>query len=224
MPASPKSLSLVHLVEPPRMPPPAGEKPPLLLLLHGVGSNEHDLFGLSSYVDDRFLVISSRSPLTIGPGAFGWYPVTFTSEGGVRADEGLAVEGIGKLLSFLDEAVAAYEADPARVYLMGFSQGAIMSLFALLTAPEKVAGVVAMSGRLLPAAWERRAPDAALTGKPVIAVHGLYDSVLPIQQGREIRDKLSTVPVDLTYKEYPMAHEVSTESLADVTAWLTARL
>ena len=223
MAITPQSLSLTHLVREPEVAPPAGDKPPLMLLLHGVGSHEHDLFDLAPHLDPRFLVLSLRAPITLRPGAFAWYPVDFTPQG-IVSDETQAEASRQKILAFIDEAVEAYGADPARVFLGGFSQGAIMSLFAALTAPERVAGVVPMSGRLLPDAWHNRAPDDALRGLPVFAVHGTYDNVLPVALGREIRDKLLTLPLDFAYREYPMAHEISQASLSDIADWLTARL
>jgi phospholipase/carboxylesterase len=224
MPAlTPKSLSLTHIVRPPQTPAPEGTRPPLLILLHGVGSNEQDLMELASYLDPRFLVVSVRSPLTLGPGAYGWYPVMFTPQGAV-GDTKQAIASREKLTAFLGEAVEAYGADPRRVYLLGFSQGAIMSLLVGLKRPDLVAGIVPMSGRLLPEALADRATDDALQGLSVFAVHGTRDNVLPVSGGRAIRDELSKLPVALTYREYDMGHQVSADSLADVSAWLTARL
>ena len=65
---------------------------------------------------------------------------------------------------------------------------------------------------------------AKIAGKPILATHGLYDNVIPISYGRAIRDFLQTLPVDLTFREYPMGHEVNWESIQDIRAWLTARL
>lgn len=217
------SLSLTHLLHEPRTAPAENEKPPLLLLLHGVRSNEHDLLGLAPYLDARFFIISARAPLTLGPGQYGWYPVTFTPTGPV-GDHEQARTSRDILARFIGEAVAAYGLDAKRVYLMGFSQGAIMSLYVALTQPELVAGIAPMSGRLLAETWAERTGDENLRGLPVMAVHGTRDAVLPIHDGRALRDRLSTLPIDFTYREYAMAHEVSPQSLADVSAWLTARL
>jgi phospholipase/carboxylesterase len=193
--------------------------PPLLLLLHGVGSNEEDLFGLAPYLDGRFLVVSVRAPVALDYGGYGWFRIDFTPRGMV-ADVEQAKRSLGMLPNFIDGLVDTYRADPRRIYLAGFSQGAMMSLALLLTRPEKVAGVVAMSGRLPRQVLEREPDLGALAGKPVLITHGLYDPVLPVEQGREARDYLKALPVELTYREYPMAHEVSAESLRDVTGWL----
>ena len=217
------ALPLFHLSAPPRTPAPEGEKPPLLVMLHGVGSNERDLFGLAEHLDPRFHVLSLRSPVGMGPGAYGWYPVIFTAEGAV-GDTKKAEEGRQTVIRFLEAVPSVYDIDPKRIYLLGFSQGAIMSVFTALTRPDLMAGIVPMSGRLLPEAWDNRAPDDALRSLHVFAVHGLYDRVLPIADGRNLRDKLSTLPLDFTYREYPMAHEVSADSIADIAAYLTAKL
>lgn len=215
------NLSLTHLVREPGGG--AGSTPPLLLLLHGVGSNEEDLFGLAPYIDERFLVVSARAPVVLGYGSYGWFRIEFT-DAGMVADIEQAKQSLGMLPGFVDELVETYRADGRRVYLAGFSQGAMMSLALALTRPEKVAGVVAMSGRLPTHALEHEPDREALAGKPVLVTHGLYDPVLPIEQGRAARDYLGALPVELTYREYPMGHEVSMESLRDVTAWLTKTL
>jgi phospholipase/carboxylesterase len=216
------AVSLTHLVHRPTVPSSPG-KPPLLLLLHGVGSNEQDLFGLAEYLDGRFLIVSLRAPVVIGPDAYGWCRIDFTPEGLVYnpAD---AERGRLAAAQATDEVVKAYDADASRVYLMGFSQGGATSLSNALLLPEKIAGAVIMSGRLLAEIPERVVSDERLAGLQVFVAHGKYDDVIPVQAGREIRDYLQTRSVDVTYHEYPMAHQVSTQSLADIAAWLSTRL
>ena len=214
-------LALEHLV---REPADAGSTPPpLLVLLHGVGSNEEDLFALAPYLDQRFLIVSARAPVALDYGGYGWFRIDFTPRGMV-ADVEQAKRSLGMLPGFIDGLVEMYGADARRVYLAGFSQGAMMSLALLLTSPEKLAGVVGMSGRLPSQVLEREPDREALTGKPVLLTHGLYDPMIPVEQGRAAREYLAALPVALTYREYPMAHEVSAESLRDVTGWLTQAL
>jgi phospholipase/carboxylesterase len=215
-----EKLSLVHLVRQPQV---KGASTPLLLLLHGVGSNEYDLFGLAPYLDKRFLIISVRAPYTMEVDSFAWFEVNFTPQGPIIQPE-QAEASRNRMITFLNEAVVAYGADPQQVYLMGFSQGAIMSASVALTRPELVAGVVLMSGRILPQIEPLVAAPEKLKGLPVLVVHGTSDGVLPVNNGRDSQKTLSALPVDLLYREYPMGHEVSRESLADVTSWLSARL
>ena len=215
-----KTLSLVHLVSQPKV---GASTPPLLLLLHGVGSNEHDLFGLVPYLDKRFLIISVRAPNTLGPGSYAWFEVDFTPQG-PAINPAQAEASRLALITFLDEAVNAYNADPKQIYLMGFSQGAIMSASIALTQPQLVAGAVLMSGRILPEIQPLIASNEELSGLPFLVVHGTADMVLPVSYGRASRQLLSSLPVELTYHEYRMGHEVSQESLSDVTSWLTGQL
>lgn len=216
-----KQLSLMHIV---RQPAVLSEgRPPLLLLLHGVGSNEQDLMGMAPSLDGRFLLVSARAPITLERGAYAWFNIQFLPTGIVIQPEEAEASRL-LILKFVDEAVEAYGADPSRVYLMGFSQGCIMSLAASLTEPKKFAGVVGMSGRLMPEIEPKIAPAAELQGLPMMIVHGISDQVLSIAYGREIRDRLQALPVDLTYREYPMPHTVSAESLRDIAVWLKTRL
>ena len=215
-----KELSLAHLVREPLTP--STGKPPMLILAHGYGSNHHDLFDLADYLDDRLFVVSVRAALSMGGGAFAWYPLNFTATG-IEHKHAEAEAGWKALAAFVDEATAAFDVDPARVYLGGFSQGGIMSLAVGVMHPEKVAGIVVMSGLLLP-----EAKANAVTGSdrrlPVMAVHGKWDEVIPVELGRMIEDGVADLPIDLTYREYPMGHSVSAESLADIDEWMKARL
>lgn len=216
-----RALSLIHLTHQPAVR--SDGRPPLLLLFHGVGSHEADLFMLAPHLDQRFLIVSARAPNTLAPGMYAWFEVQLDPVSPV-IDPEQAETSRQILIRFIDEVVDAYGADPRRVFLMGFSQGAIMSLSILLTRPEKVSGVVAMSGRILPEVLPNMAPPEAMRGIPVLVVHGVADPILPMHHGLAIRDLLAKLPVDLTYKEYSMGHQVTEESLADVAAWLRMQL
>lgn len=214
------TLSLHHVVREPR---PLVPRPPLLLLLHGVGSNERSMARIADRFDARFLVLSVRSPLVFGPDAFGWFHVTFTDDG-PRIVREEAEAGWRWIARFVDEVVTAYAADRERVYLAGFSQGAIMSLATLLTAPGRVAGVAMLSGRLLPEVLPHAAPRETLRDKPVLMLHGVNDEKLGIHLARWARDRLATMPLALDYRELAIGHRISAESVGLASDWLTARL
>lgn len=217
------NVSLFHHTALPRIE--GGKKPPLLLLLHGYGANEDDLFSLAPYLDERFLVVSARAPIRLRGmmGGYAWFNLGFTPQG-IAVDPAEVESARQTLKAFIDEIVATYDCDPNTVYLVGFSQGAMMGLAVALTYPGTAAAVVAMSGRLMPQTMHQVQDKDALIGLPIFVLHGTQDNVLPISHGRETRAALSELPVNLTYREYPMGHEVSAESLDDVTEWLKARL
>lgn len=187
---------------------------PLLVLLHGYGSDENDLFGLSPYLDPRFALLSIRAPRRYPPG-YGWYDVTFT-EAGISVDETHLPDSAEGLLALLEQAKAE------KIALIGFSQGAAVALYLLLTRPERFVGAAALSGHVPETGWRHRAPDDALSGKPIFVAHGTRDAVVPVAAGRDAREKLSALPVQLVYKEYAMAHEISGETLSDLVEWLKA--
>ena len=217
-----RSLSLFHIIREPKVK--SDGKPPALILLHGVGSNEEDLFGLAGELDDRFSIVSVRAPIVIGPGAFGWFAIG-VDNGRLIHNEEEALEGIEAVNKFVDEAIAEYEWDSGRVYLMGFSQGAIMSAGMVLFHPDKVAGAVIMSGCLLPRMMERIPMNRSETGRiPVFISHGKWDDLLPVELARSLRDTLSTLAIDIEYHEYPMGHQVSYETVEDIAAWLTKQI
>jgi phospholipase/carboxylesterase len=217
---SEKSFSLTYRLALPRNP---SEKPPLLLLLHGFGANEDDLFSLAPYLDERFLIVSARAPVTLQPHSYAWFNLNFTPQG-VIVDLDEEKQSLITLNKFINELIDFYQIDRRLVYLMGFSQGAMMSLAIALTFPGTAAAVVSMSGRLLSQTANEVTDKDTLIGLPIFIAHGTHDDILPIQQARNTRAKLSEFPVDLTYREYDMGHEISAESIDDIMRWLKNQL
>lgn len=210
-------LSLVHQIRLPRSA--VNGRPPLLILLHGIGADEFDLLDLAGEFDPRFLVVSVRAPHAWGPG-FAWFSIDFDA-GGMRMDLGQAATSRDALGRFVGECAEAYGCDPSRVYLAGFSQGAMMAAAVALALPARAAGVVMMSGGLPP--QPARAADGSAAGD-FLVVHGTFDPVLPVAAGRAARDALAALGARVSYREYPMAHQISQASLTDVAMWLTERL
>lgn len=208
-----------------------GEGPaPALLLLHGVGSHEGDLFRLAPSLDPRFHLFSLRAPVVLGPGSYGWFHVEFTPQGSVIEPEE-AEASRRALIAFIEALPAARGIDPRRVYSMGFSQGAIMTLALVYTRPDLLAGAVALAGRTLPELFAEEgplaghlAPPEALEGLPVFVGHGLHDEVLGVHHARATRERLQAYPVRLTYREYDMGHFIGEACLEEVRRWLAERL
>jgi len=191
-------------------------------LLHGRGADEHDLLGLAPYLDPRLLIVSTRAPFPFAyGGGYAWYDVL---QVGIPQPRMFA-ESYARLAAFVDEAVAGYPIDPQRVFLMGFSMGAVMAHALALTQPKRLAGVVAHSG-YVPPEKELGLEFALgeLAGRGWFVAHGVNDPVIPVAFGRATRDLLQSTPADLTYSEYPIAHQISQRSLDDLSTWLTGRI
>lgn len=220
---STENLSLKYLSREPRTQPLDGEKPPGVILLHGFGSNDADLFGFESYLDERFFVASPRAPYSSDYGGYAWFELGYSSTG-VTANLPQAEASRNLLIRFIAELIEKHDLNREKIYLCGFSQGAIMSFSVMLTEPEKIAGVVAMSGRMINDFLPAIAAPERLQDFPVLVTHGTLDNVLPIENGRASRDFLEKLPVKLDYQEYEIAHQVSEASLWKVLNWLTNEL
>ncbi len=214
---TPITSTLVHkIVEPGTVNP---GPHPTVILLHGRGTDENDLLGLASYLDPRLLIIGVRAPFPFAYGGNTWYEIIQ-----IGAPEGNQFqESYKRLHQFILDARAGYPIDPERLFLLGFSMGSVMSFAVALSQPQLVRGIIAHSGyvpehSLIPFQWEKISSVSFFIG------HGTYDPVIPINFGRRAKELLSIPGVDLTYKEYPLPHTMSEESLADITLWLRHRL
>jgi phospholipase/carboxylesterase len=216
VPASP----LVERTVPPRA---AAPRPPLLVLLHGIGADERDLLPLADAVDPRFLVVSLRAPRPYH-GGWAWFDLDFRPGGEVVPDAAGAADALATLVAWLNEAPGRLGTDPARTYLLGFSQGAMMAIGVLGTVPERLAGVVALSGREPARLFPLRAAPEAVARVPLLVAHGTHDDVLPVEHGRRTRDAFASLSRDFTYREFPVGHGISDDEVALVAGWLAARL
>jgi phospholipase/carboxylesterase len=190
---------------------------PLLVLLHGYGADEHDLFGLVPYLPDGFVVAAVRAPLAPpwpAPG-YSWYPI----EGLDGRDPATVTDAAQRLIEWLDEAAST----ASDIGLLGFSQGAAVALQALRLEPERFAFAVNLSGYASPGALPR---DAELAGRtvPVFWGRGTRDDVIP---GFLVEHTTAWLPAhaDLSGRVYDgLTHSVSEQELADVRAFLDKRL
>ncbi len=216
-------LSLVHRVRPLAAGEPRVEPRPLLILLHGVGSNELAMAAVAQAFDPRFQVVSVRSPIELGPFAFGWFPIARTP-GSPAVSDADVESAMSRLSAFIDEALAAYAGDPDRIFLAGFSQGGIVAVGYLLAHPGQVAGAVSMSGWLPPEVVPAEVDADALAGRAVLVLHGIDDQTIGIDAARAERAALSGFPVRLDYIELAIGHTTTEESVAIVAGWLADRL
>jgi phospholipase/carboxylesterase len=214
-------MEIAYAVREPRVP---SERPPLLVLLHGVGADEHDLLPLAPHLDPRLLVVSLRAPREYPVMGYSWFDIDWSTLP-PAFDLAQAEESRAALCALVPELAKRHGTDPARTFLLGFSQGGAMALAVALTRPELLRGLVVHSGRLIPSLRDRAAPAAALGKLEALVVHGVEDPVLPIERGREIREFLEPLLGSrLVYAEHDAGHEVTPASLDDVASWLKVRI
>ncbi|MEM9022099.1 MAG: alpha/beta hydrolase-fold protein [Bacteroidota bacterium] len=206
---------------------PAREKsgrPPVLFLLHGYGSHEADLAGIAQQIDPRYAVVAVRAPITLQPGAYAWYHLQWEQGQVVGYDAEGARNARQQLTRFIDQVVADHQANPEKVVLLGFSQGAIMSLEVALTAPEKVCGIAMMSGLLNDHLRQDRVAEERLQGMDILVTHGTEDAVIPVEKARICQQFLDSLPVQLHYQEYPGGHTITADAMQRAFDWTTGLL
>lgn len=199
------------------------EHPPLLILLHGYGASMDDLVSLGPMLDPRLRVVAAQAPVDLSrygmPGGHAWFNLMMTPEG-LDFDQAEAESAAGAAAEFVRAAREEWPSDPARTYVLGFSQGAMMAHAMLLRNTAPLAGIMACSGRKIEALFDEQGDREHLRDVPVFVSHGRQDDVIPVSSGRGIRDWYEGTPATLTYHEYDMGHGMGPECLADIQAWL----
>jgi len=155
--------------------------PPLLLLLHGLRSNEDDLIRMGTELDKRLLVVSVRAPFADGNHRYKWFDYQRNSPNKPIVDTQQAEESRQRLLKFIDQVVNVYNVDSSQVFVGGFSQGAMMAYSVGLSAPDKVKGIAAFSGNIPDQIKPVIADKSQLAGLSAFVSHGKRDPVLPYQ-------------------------------------------
>lgn len=199
------------------------EKNPLLLLLHGYGSNEEDLFSFASELPDEYYVVSARAPYNLQPYGHAWYAITFDADENKFSDNEQAIESRDLIARFINELVSDLPIDFQDVTLIGFSQGTILSYAVALSYPEKIKSVIALSGYLnldlLVPGYEKN----DFSHLKMFVSHGTVDQVIPVEWARKAPDLLKNLGIDVSYKEYPIGHGVSPQNFYDLKNWLENR-
>lgn len=209
-----KQSALTYLDSPSR----SGQDGDVLVMLHGYGSNEKDLMQLAPLFDHNRHFITPRAPLVIAPEMYSWFPIEFTQEG-ITVDQEAAERAKDTLLEFLHDIIARYSAREGKIWLMGFSQGTVMSYLAALCEPSLFHGVIALSGQFPESSALFNADPAEFRSIPFLVIHGLYDDVLPVINGRRSEKWLAEHVDTLTYREYAMGHEINNEALELIKGW-----
>ncbi len=197
------------------------DAPPLLLLLHGYGSNEEDLFSYAQYLDERFVIVSVRAPYPHSAGNYAWYSLDFSKPPYTSNNE-QAEKSRQDLGKFIDQMQEKYHTDKQKVFMLGFSQGAMMSLTCALTMPQKVKGAVVLSGKLREETKVLIADNQALKDSKIYISHGKKDLRVPFAEAENANTYLKNLGINPVFNAYPaMQHEVTEECFMAFQAWLS---
>ncbi|MFL9899393.1 alpha/beta fold hydrolase [Paraburkholderia fungorum] len=210
-------LSLQYLVH---LPSRSTSPPPVIILLHGMGSNEQDLYSLLPELPQKYAIISARAPYTLAEGSYQWFQGTLVNNRLDGDPQQLAASRV-RIGGFVDQVVTKYRLDPHQVYLVGFSQGAILSYQVALTEPAKIRGIGVMSGAIFGSFVPLIKPSPALSHLRIFISHGQADHRIPIGYALEADQRLKGLGLKPEFHVYAgMQHEINSDALADLVNWL----
>lgn len=192
---------------------------PIIILLHGMGSNEGSMLKLADIAPAGSLVYSLRAPDTISPGKFTWYQAVFSNGlPSIRFDE--AERSRHLILKFIREVLRKQGDQVSKVIVGGFSQGGVMSYNIGLTAPELVSGVFILGSRLQSEIRPHIRPTAELKQLKIFIGHGTEDKMLNITHAHEAVAYLRHIGLQPSLHEYPIGHTIAPEMMMDLGEWL----
>lgn len=200
-----------------------------IVVLHGLGADGNDFvpiareLNLDSVGPVRFVFPSAPvQPVTINGGheMRAWYDIFPPSADGRWREDASGLRQSQALVQALLDREAARGVLPERTVLMGFSQGCAMALLAGVRAPQRLAGIVGLSGYLPLAEHTASERTEANQQVPVFLAHGEQDGVVAIERGLSSRDTLLALGYSVEWRAYPMGHSVCAPEIADLNRWL----
>ncbi|MEY8849296.1 alpha/beta hydrolase [Psychroserpens sp. XS_ASV72] len=200
------------------------ENAPLLIMCHGYGSDENDLFSFAQELPEELFIISLRAPYAMQPFGNAWYAINFDASQNKWNDVEQAIGSRDAIADFIDEACNAYPVDKNNVTLLGFSQGTILSYAVALTYPEKVKNIIALSGYISEDMLGEQQSNDAYRHLDFYCSHGSADQVIPVEWARKTPEYLNSMGIKNTYSEFPVGHGVAPQNFYEFKNWLVERL
>ncbi len=208
-----EDAGILHLVHQPTAPPPH----PTIIMLQGRQGNEEVMWVFARTIPDNCLILSPRAPTPDGDG-FSWHPFS----GKLSTYDDLQ-EPVGSLHRFAKALPSLYEGEYSRLYMMGFSQGAVLALAYALHYPGSLAGVAALVGHM-PLGAERFVTELPFADLPIFMAAGIEDDLIPLDLAAYSGDLARRAGADLTYREYETGHRMSGRGMRDLEEWWRTQL
>ncbi|WP_034258483.1 alpha/beta hydrolase [Altibacter lentus] len=212
-----KELPLQHNY---RAPKEGVDMAPAIILLHGFGSDENDLFSFASELPETHHIISLKAPIPMQPYGNAWYNIYFDNSDGKFSDTEQAIASRDLISNCIDAVVNVYNANPKEITLLGFSQGTILSFAVALSYPEKVKNVIGLSGYINEDILKEGYSENDFSSLNVYTSHGSVDQVIPVQWARKTQPFLKALNIPCEYSEFPVGHGVAPQNFDELKEWL----
>ena len=199
-------------------------KAPLLVLLHGYGSNENDLFSFTAELPKELCIIALRAPYGLEPYGHAWYAINFDANQNKWNDVEQAKESMAIIMNCVNSAESLYDIDPSKISLLGFSQGCILSIALALNHPEKFKNIIGLSGYICKEFLNDPKDEKAYKHLNFYCSHGSSDQVIPVEWARETPKHLKSLGIKNHYSEFPVGHGVAAENFFEFKQWLINRI
>ena len=216
-----QQLSLHHII---RESSQINGKAPLLIMLHGYGGDENDLFSFASELPKKLFIVSAKAPYELQPNGNAWYAINFDANKGKWNDNEQAAQSRDLLAKFIDEVCETYPVDATNVTLLGFSQGTILSYAVALSYPAKIKNVVALSGYINKDILPENLDKNLYKNLDFYCSHGSVDQVIPVDWARQTSPFLGSLNIKHTYNEFPVGHGVAPQNFFELKDWLGKRI
>ena len=193
-------------------------KSPAVFFLHGFGSNMHDLFSLRNYFSSDWTYISLEATVPTGFDGWAWAELDYNNMLELPKPEQIYKHRT-KIIQSIKISVKKLKLDSSQIYLVGFSQGASMSLFCGLTRPEMFHGIVSLCGYIEMNHFSEEINKDKVSKLNLFIGNGTEDNIVPISLGRATKTNLESIGVQPIYQEYTAGHTISNNCLQDILKW-----
>ncbi len=193
---------------------------PVIIMLHGYGSDENDLFSFAPELDEEYMVLSVKAPYALHPYGNAWYAINFDAEQGKFSDIEQAKKSRDIIIKFIEEVQEHFQLKPERVHLLGFSQGTILSFAVALSRPDLIHRVIGLSGYIDTNMLVPNYANNNFNNLKIYNSHGSVDQVIPVKWARKNKAMLKELGITNVYEEFPVGHGVNPQNFMSFKRWL----
>ena len=193
----------------------------VIIMFHGYGSNKDDLFSFAKFMNPNFLIISVQAPIKMDYNSYCWWSLNYDNDMQLEMDVKEAENSLNELNRFIVEDLSVkYNFGLNQVYLLGFSQGCMISYALSINFPENYKKAVGLSGKI-PYEIINFDEKFDYSNHNFFCSHGVNDQVIPIEVGRESNRWFSEKNINHKYLEFESAHGINSENFEQMNLWLS---